>query len=104
MPFAEQHALLRIGIRIQCFELLCIASGRLAEYFHSSLQRQIVGDAKEPAVEVVVGSTSLQMMKECEKRLLNNIFAILHGNAKANGISQQPCPHEIGQPEHFAFR
>src|SRR6201999_993885 len=80
------------------------ASGRLVEYSHSSLQRQIVSHAKEPAVDVVAGLASLQMVKECEEGLLHNIFAVLHGDAKAHSISQQSCPHEVEEVKHFIFQ
>ncbi|MGH9626205.1 MAG: hypothetical protein ACRD4G_17980, partial [Bryobacteraceae bacterium] len=45
----------------------------------AALQAQIVGDAKEPASQVIARLLPPQMPEQRQKYLLNNLFAVVHG-------------------------
>jgi hypothetical protein len=54
-------------------------------------------------VQVAARFDALQMLKERKKYLLNDLLAILNGEAKAQQVTQQSFSEPIEESDHVLF-
>jgi hypothetical protein len=69
----------------------------------SPFQRQVVGDAKEPPMQIRAGAVELQVPEQRQKSLLNDVFGVMHGQAKANHVIGKPRLMLVEQMNNDAF-
>jgi hypothetical protein len=68
------------------------------------LQREVVDHAKKPAAEIFAGPAKLEVAVQRKENVLNDFFAIVHGQAKGKSVAQQAPPEFVEQADDFVFQ